>query len=229
MTEKYRRKIALALIGLTVASCSALGGLGEKREPAPRLVQVLSQSYTVTGPDGFCIDESATRDNSSGAFVMLASCAALSGNKWEPRPGRPAILTVSVLPSDTPLGEADLDQMTAFFSTEDGQQALLRPGSEGPAIVTNLNREPGLLIVEAQEQTPPSLMAPGYWRGVFPEAQGLVTITVGGFERMPLDEKQGQELLYNFLNTLRGANGGDITRNQQAGGVLASVFNRLRN
>lgn len=231
MIQQYWRRTALVLAGLTLAGCSTLAGFGfgPERDPAPRSVQVLGQSYTVAGPQGFCIDESATRDTEQGAFVMLASCAALSGDAWEPRPSRPAILTVSVLPAEASVGEDDLDRMTAFFSTEAGQEALLRPGAEGPAIVTDLNREPGLLLISAREQTPPSEMAPGYWRGVFPETEDLVTVTVAGFQANPLSDEEGQMLLHSFVNALRDANGDETTRMAQNGEILASVFNYLRN
>ncbi len=232
MTQKYRRKIALALAGLTLAGCSALSGLGfgDKREPAPASVQVLGQGFTVTGPQGFCVDESATRDTAEGAFVMLASCAALSGNVWDPRPHRPAILTASILPASAPLGEAELDRMTAFFSTEQGQTALVRPGGAGPVTVLDLGREPGLLLVQAQEQTPPAEMAPDYWRGVFAQGNYLVTVTASGFRPSALSAQDGQALLQSFLTSLRAANGGDETaRMAQDGGILASIFNYLRN
>lgn len=231
---------AAALAGLTLAGCMngtgflKSGTAGGDTARAPAQVRVMSKSFTISGPRGFCIDPGATRETAEGAFAVLGSCAVISGNPRDAKPKVPAMLTASVIPASAPLDAAALDRMTAFFSTEAGRATLARADGAGSVSVLELDREDGLLLVHAEDGDSSGDVAGEYWRGVFEASGQLVTVTVSGFRETPLDEKAGAKLARAFVSSIRKANdngsgGPTETDNAPAGAGerLASFFNRL--
>lgn len=232
-----RKRGAAALFiaaGLMLSGCMEgglglfSGGDGMSGEHAPSSTQVMSQGIIVAGPKGFCIDDSATREDEEGAFVLLGSCSAISGNPRDAKPRRPAVLTASVAPAAQPLDEGTLDRMAAFFSTEAGRAGLSRADGGTPVEVLDLGREDGLLLVHASDGASEGNIAGDYWRGVFGLAGQLVTVTVSGFQEKPLDDRTGQALARDFVQAIRTANGAapDPAEAPIAGG-LAEFLNHL--
>ncbi len=236
---------ALALAGMVLAGCMnantggglfAKGGDGGTKAHAPAQVQVMSKGFTIAGPKGYCVDTGATRETADGAFAVLGSCAVISGNPHDAKPRRPAMLTASVIPADTPLDAAALDRMVAFFSTDAGRTALGRADDAGEVTVIDLAREDGLVLVHAEDGDRAGDVAGDYWRGVFDVAGQLVTVTVSGFREAPLDDKAGARLARGFVAAIRRANGdgapvdgapGATNARDGAGNRLSSFFNRL--
>lgn len=224
---------ALAAI-VSLAGCAGGGGLfGRSAEdndlpPAKPSIQVMSKGFTIAGPRGFCIDEGATQETSDGAFVILGSCAVISGNPADHKPRRPALLTASVTPATEPLDAAALDRMTAFFSTEAGLAALARTDSVATAQVLDLDRGRDMVLVHAQDGATAGDVQGDYWRAVFETGGQLVTITVSGFRETPLDPRDGARLARDFAAAIRKANPEpNGTPAAADGGGLASFFNRL--
>lgn len=227
------RKAAALLVAAAfgLSGCMDLGGFlaggaGVSNARAPASVQVMSKTFTVAGPRGFCVDTSAIREKDDGAFVLLGSCSAISGNPRDAKPRRPAILTASVAPAAEPLDSAALDRMAAFFSTEPGRAVLSRADDAAPVEVLDMARDEGVLLVHASDGTDDGAVAGDYWRGIFGMAGELVTVTVSGFRETPLDDNAGADLAQAFIRAIREANPPKPDPAAETGG-LASLFNRL--
>ena len=61
-----------------------------------RTVELYEGEIVVRGPEGYCIDRKTMRRQSTGGFVLLASCESLSGVRGAEV--EPVVMTVSVLP-----------------------------------------------------------------------------------------------------------------------------------
>lgn len=183
--------------------------------PGPGAMTIASKGFTVAGPAGFCVDPGATRDTDTGAFVLLGSCAVISGDADNTRPAHPAVLTASLTPNSGRLDEADLDRLAGFFSSEAGHAALAR-SSDARVELLDLGREPGLVLVHASDGAGDEQLAGDYWRGVFETGGKLVTVTVSGFAATPLDDATGQGLVRDFVTAIRSANGAPLAASQPA-------------
>jgi len=218
-------RVSLVFV-LMLAGCSGGGSFSEGTARGNPSVQVMSKAFTIAGPKGFCIDEIATRETSDGAFAMLGSCAAISGNRRDAKPKTPAVLTASVAPASEVLDSEGLDRLASFFTTQAGRDALARDEGNEEVAVLDLSRDDDLVLVHARDGAQQGDIAGDYWRGVFSSAGQLVTITVSGFHATPLDEAAGAALARDFANAIRRANGSEPA-GSQGGGGLASFFNRL--
>lgn len=223
---------------LVLAGCLEGGGLGAgagargNDAHAPAQVRVLSGSFAVSGPRGFCIDQGATREDSAGAFVLLGSCSAISGNPRDAKARKPAVLTASVVPAATGIDTAALDRMAAYFATDAGRAALARADGGGQVSLLDLSREPGLVLIHAADHEPAPGMSADYWRGVFDAGASLVTVTVSGFDKTPLGESAGRRLTQDFVAAIRTANAApateaDATPAAAPGGGLSGLLGRL--
>jgi hypothetical protein len=76
ISDRLRRFGALAALALLPGCIGGLGGGGTGGAPAQAVVT--SDLIVITGPRGFCVDESATRAENDTAFVLLGNCAAIS-------------------------------------------------------------------------------------------------------------------------------------------------------
>lgn len=231
----------LALASFLVTGCAdgvefpGEGTTASGLKKASARVQVIDAGFTIAGPRGFCVDTGATRETADGAFVVLGSCAVISGNPEDEKPRDPAVLTASVIPAGATLDTAALDRMAQFLSTEAGRAALARGDGNGDNVrVIDIDRERGLVLVHAEDGDHSGDVAGDFWRGVFETAGHLVTVTVSGFREAPLDGPDGRRLARAFVAAIRKANpdGSPPEDDQQAeDGMtlrLASFFNRLR-
>lgn len=228
---------AVVLAGVVLSGCANGVDDGSSMARAPAQVRVLSKSFTVAGPRGFCVDTGATRETEDNAFVVLGSCAVISGNPRDSKPKVPAVLTASISPAAVPLDAAALDRMAAFFSSDTGRATLARTEGASAVSVIELKREGGMLLVHAEDGDTSGDVMGDYWRGVFDQSGRLATITVSGFRETPIDDKTGARLARDFVAALRKANAprGEASKDDGetagplsvAGERLASFFNRL--
>ncbi len=235
-----RPVFAALAIGSVLAGCAGLGVSSRNAESSPQgsharaapSIQVMAKDVTIAGPKGFCVDPGATRETSSGAFVMLGSCAVISGNPDDDKPRQPALLTASVTRATAPLDAVAFDRMAAYFTSPEGQAGLSRGKGATPVTVLDLSRDDGLVLVYARDGAAEGDVAGDYWRAVFTSAGQLVTITVSGFRETPLPRDDGARLTREFAAAIRRANPGEggtqgAPDGGGTGGGLTSFFNRL--
>ncbi len=165
----------LALAGV-LAGC-----LGFADGKAVDSVLVARGEVGVAGPRGYCIDTGATRDTAAGAFVLLGSCAALSGNPRAPHPDRPAILTAAV--SDAGAGPSiagALSDLPEFLATRAGRASLSRTGDPDSVTLHSATARNGILWLHVRDTAGHESLGiePDYWRAVFDLGPRIVTLSV---------------------------------------------------
>lgn len=225
----------LLLTALLSGCMEGIGGSGgttpgTNAHASPR-VQVMSGALTIAGPRGFCIDPGATHGAAGEAFVVLGSCAVISGNPHDAKPRKPALLTASVTASGAPLDDGALDRLARFITSDPGRDALARSDQAKTVRVLDITRAPGLLVIHASDGTAIGDLSGDYWRGIFEIAGQLVSVTVSGYRAAPLDERTGARLARDFVDAIRRANPGTQKGTTvplgDAGNKLTSFLNRL--
>ncbi|SIO51791.1 hypothetical protein SAMN05444722_2981 [Rhodovulum sp. ES.010] len=206
--------IALAgLAALALAGCAGgpdatagFGGLSFSRA-APQAVTVAGDTVTIAGPAGFCVENNATRDGDDGAFVLMASCAAVTGRENAPTPASDALLTASVAANAGPGGRPE-DRaivLERFFASEAGRAALARDGRAASVEVDEMLDRDGLFVLRARDDS--AGLFPGlrndYWRAIFDVNGRIVTASVVGFKARPISDRAGLAVLSDFADRIR--------------------------
>lgn len=203
-----------ALIGL--AGC---GGLDRLRpEPARESVSVARNSVTIAGPPGYCIDDDASSLRGETPFVLLGSCAAISGDDAAKTPVQLGVLTAVVSRPGGPSFAETLPQLEAFLASSAGRSALARDGRADSVKVLSARQSGAAMIVHLEDTSAniaPGIM-PEYWRGLFEVNGRLVTVSVMSFENLPMGSEASVAMLGAFIDRIRQA-----TRPQ---GETASLF-----
>jgi hypothetical protein len=194
------------LILLALPGCLVGTGFGPKG-PAPESMTVAGGRVTVGGPAGYCIDPAASRPGASPAFVLLGSCAGISGQAGAPHPDSPAVLTatVSTRALDGPGVAESLGVLAAFFKSDDGRAVLARDGQPESVTVYRTRNGAEALYLRLRDTSPGAL--PGtrqtYWRGVFDLNGVLVTLSVIDLSDRPISEATALGLLQAFEDRTR--------------------------
>ena len=197
---------ALAL-PLVLAGCM-LAGFGTARE-APATATVARGAVTVAGPEGYCIDRATLRDGTAGAFVLLGSCAALSGNPRAPHPVRAAVLTAAVSGDDGgPPVAALLPDLPAFMRSPPGRAALARNGDPDTVTVVAARARDGALWLRVRDTGTGAIPAveAEYVRVVFDLGPRIVTLSVMAPAGRRMGWEASEAVLEAFLRAVRRAN-----------------------
>ncbi|HGG04639.1 MAG TPA: hypothetical protein ENK28_04220 [Aliiroseovarius sp.] len=211
--------------GSAVGGGAGGGGLFGARESnaatGQQTIRLAGRKILVQGPDGFCVDPASRLENRQGGFVVLGSCAALSGNDQAPSPARPAVLTVSVspMPRDVATTTAGLQD---FLATEDGQSQLV---ASGAAEILSVQSSGGVQVIHARDTSPtrPAALADEYWRGFIVVRGYLLSLTVSATASSAISDQYGRQMLLAFVNSMQNAN----PERQNAGNGIKNLFNRL--
>lgn len=177
---------------------------------APQKITVADRSVIVAGPPGYCIDTAATRDSTTGAFVLLGSCASIAGNPNARTPTAPALLTASISPVSPALATASSIQLESFFRSASGRAALARDGRAGSVRILKIQQQGGALYIKARDISAKSDggLVREYWRGIFDLGDRLVTVSVIGFADRPLSDLASLATLDAFAARIRAENHG---------------------
>lgn len=166
---------------------------------APESISVAGDSVIVAGPPGYCIDRGATRDTARGAFVLLGSCASLSGDATRPAPRVPAVLTVAVSgqPGDGAALSAPLSRVEAFLRSERGRRVLSRTDDPSTVEILDIGKSEEALIIHARDSGASEItgIEDEYWRALLDVNGRIVTVSVTGFEARPLSPDAGRATL----------------------------------
>lgn len=196
---------ALLAAQTLLAACVSLGGGAD----APRQVQVTSDLVTITGPSGFCVDPTATRNSADTGFVLLGNCAAISGSARAGQPDVPAVLTAAVsAPSDGAGLTGNLDALEAFFRSEDGRALLSRSGDAASVEILDTRTQSGMFLLHARDTSAGDMVgvATDYWRAYMDIGPRLATLSVLALEDAPISDAAALATLTQFTAAVRGAN-----------------------
>jgi len=172
---------------------------------APDRITVAEDGLVVAGPPGYCVDRRLTRPDTSPAFVMMASCAAISGNPDQPAPAAPALLTVTVSPE---IGrDVPLSALEAFVDSPGGRDALSRTGDGRSLEILDTRTDGDALFVHVRDAGGGTrTLSDRYWRVLFPVNDRLVIGSVVALQAAPVSDAEGYATLVRLTDRLRREN-----------------------
>jgi len=205
----WTSKGAALLLAATLSAC--VEGLSPTGT-APRTMAVAGGAVTVAGPAGYCVDRTASRGGAEGAFVLLGTCAALSGTPLAGQPTRPAVLTASVVPgaADEATFVASFPAMARFFASDPGRAALSRAGKPGTVRLAAVSSRDDVLYLNLTDTAALSgqTVEADYWRAILALRGHLVTLSVMSLADRPLSSAEKRQILNTFTARMRAANSG---------------------
>jgi len=196
-----------------LAACAVLAacGTGFGTRPAPTEVTVTADAIAITGPAGYCVDPTATRDTGDTGFVLLGNCAAIANSRRAAQPATPAVLTAAVsAPSDGgPLADS-LDELDAFFRSDDGRRLISRSGEAATVTVLDTALEGEVFFLHAADTSAGTIdgVQGDYWRAYLDVGSRIATLSVVALEDRALSREESLATLRGFVQSVQAANAG---------------------
>lgn len=210
-----RRGLNALVCGLAIlASLSACdeGAGGGATKSAPGRVVVANGTITVAGPSGYCIDTSESRSGSNSAFVLLGSCASLSGSANGQAPKSPAILTATISAGggDAATFAANLPAMARFVSSRAGRKALSRSGNASSVEIIEISTANSVMYIRVRDRAAANgrEVEPEYWRALMSAKGQIITLSTLGLREKALSSDVKLGLLKGFVARMKAANSG---------------------
>lgn len=203
MRGVLRMAVLGAMLG-TLAACDA--GTGAQTTAQ---VTVSSAGVTIGGPAGFCVDRRSTKETDQGSFVLLGSCAAISGSATLQRPAAPALLMASVSGTGGGVSVAgSFATLDTFFGSEQGRAALSRTGDPATVKVLDTTGRGDVFYVHARDTSAAIAQRADeeYWRAIFNVKGRIVSASVMGLKDRPISSDTARQLLDRFVAQIRGLN-----------------------
>lgn len=233
--EEIMRKILMPMLFASLVS-GCFGSIGEEARKAASAISgskkatgdqvaVLGGRVKVTGPQGYCVDNSGVRSGTKVAFVPLGRCAAVTGKGSAS--GAPHFLTASVvaLPEGVlPDGPKKSEAIKAYVASEKGRAALAHSGQASDVEILSSQARDGGVISMVRDASAPSQLSKTSARAFYAGGDTAVSLSVTAFAGQ---EGQGavNDLLLDFLAAMQKING-DGKTSEKSG---SSLFNSLLN
>ncbi|WP_439136814.1 hypothetical protein [Roseicyclus sp.] len=170
---------------------------------------VTTDRIVISGPDGFCVDPTATRDSSDTSFVLLGNCAAISNSRRAAQPATPAVLTATVsAPSAEGRLSDSLQQLDGFFRSDEGLTLLSRSGDPAQVTILDTALDGGVFLLHADDTSADAIsgVQSEYWRAYLDVGPRIATLSVLSLEERNLTREESLSLLLNFVRVVQGAN-----------------------
>jgi hypothetical protein len=199
--------MALLLVGC--ADQPRVAGQGAHRPPALKAIRVARNDVVIAGPKGYCVDPRATREAGTGAFVLLAGCAALDGQPASDRAQPRAVLTASVSPEGLPGRSPGPAELEAFFRSAEGRAALAQDGRPDSVAVGRAEARGGVLFLRLKDGSRgrPDELGDDLWRAVFALNDRIVSLSATSLAVAPMGEAELRRTLDQFVAAVKAANG----------------------
>ena len=205
------RQAAIIAACLVLVGCGGrFGGAGDgPAAPAPTQVTVTADRIVITGPEGFCVDPTSTRDSSDTSFVLLGNCAAISNSRRARQPTTPAVLTATVSATSTDGRLSDsLGQLDGFFRSDEGLTLLSRSGDPARVTILDTALDGGVFLLHANDTSEDAIggVQSEYWRAYLDVGPRIATLSVLSLEERNLTREESLSLLLSFVRLVQGAN-----------------------
>ena len=173
---------------------------------APSQVSVREGAVTVAGPVGYCVDTRSSRLKDPTAFVLMGSCAGLSGRTDSANDrALDALLTATVAPG----GNAPVEAFANFFSTEAGRAALANDGDPAKVEVFEAQTIGNVYLMHLQDTglSDVETLSSDRWRAVFSMNGSVISATVIGLRGHNMGSDRGMDLALRFAQRIQQASG----------------------
>jgi hypothetical protein len=200
----------LLAVCLGLAACGG-GFLSGDRAEAPGEVAVTADAIVVAGPDGYCIDPTATRDTGATGFVLLGNCAAIANSRRVLQPATPAVLTAAIAEPSTGGRLADsIAELDAFFRSEEGLTLLSRSGDPATVTILETATEGEVFLLHAADSSEATIdgVQADYWRAYLDVGPRIATLSVLALEDRALSREESLGTLRGFVAAVLAANAG---------------------
>ena len=205
--------VRAALLGAALLLGGCGGGLGpwggSDGDSADREVAVTSDAVTITGPQGYCVDPTATRNRSETAFVLMGNCAVISNARSAGQPAVNAVLTASVSEADPGRSlRESIPELDDFFRSDTGRELLSRSGDAETVQILDSFHQGDVFYLRARDASAGDIqdVSAEYWRAYMDLGARIVTLSVLGIEGQPLSSEQGLATLRQFTGAVAAAN-----------------------
>ena len=202
MSTWISKAAGIAIIAVLSGCLDLPGGF------AARQMAVGGGSVVVAGPPGYCVDGQGSRDGARGAFVLLGSCASLTGSPYGARPKAMAVLTAAVSAGSGGASIAGSQtRLAAYFTSADGRAALSRSGKAGSVKILGHHGNDGAFFLHLRDSSsfPRRPDATETWRVLFDLNGRIVTLSVVGLPDKPIVATEAEVLLRDFMARVRRA------------------------
>jgi hypothetical protein len=203
-------RAALAAACLFLSACGGGVGLWRPAE-APASVSVTADRIVVTGPEGFCVDPTATRDTGDTGFALLGNCAAIANSRRALQPQSPALLTAAIsAPSRGGRLADSLPELDSFFRSPEGLALLSRGGDPASVRILETATVGDVFLLHASDTSAAAVegVQPDYWRAYMDVGPRIATLSVLALEDRALDREQSLAVLRSFVAAVQAANTG---------------------
>lgn len=204
------------LAPLALAGCvggldlpAALGGA-----EAPASVEVTSDAVVITGPRGFCVDPTSTRNDGDTGFVLLGNCAAISGRARAPQPDVAAVLTAAVSArSEGASLTQNLPALDAYFRSEQGRALLSRTAEPATVEILETRQSGEMFMLHARDTSAGTLggVAQDYWRVYMDVGARVTTLSLLSLADHDVSDASALDTLMRFASAVQAANPGSGT------------------
>ncbi len=196
---------------LMLAGCGGRfgGGGGNSGPPPQRSVAVTTDAVVITGPEGFCVDPTATQDNGTTGFVLMGNCAAISDSRGAGQPAIPALLTASVSDASTDGSLRDsIPTLAEFFQSEDGRRLMSRSQDATTVTILDSFHQDDVYYLQARDTSANTVFGVGqdYWRAYMDVGSRIATLSVLRLEDRELSSEAAIGLLRGFATAVMTAN-----------------------
>lgn len=201
-----------AVLALLLSGCTeqpGVAGQGAHHAPALKAIRVARNDVAIAGPKGYCVDPRATREAGTGAFVLLAGCAALDGQPVPDRARPQAVLTASVSPEGLPGRSPGPAELEVFFRSAEGRAALAQDGRPDSVALGRTESRGGVLFLRLKDGSRgrPDELGDDAWRAVFALNDRIVSLSATSLAAAPMAEAELRRTLDQFVAAVKAANG----------------------
>ncbi len=206
--RRLSRRVGALLAFAALSGCSGPGEGGLSFAPrAPQAIRVADGKVKIRGPEGYCIVPQATRKTPEGDFLLLASCAAISGSARHPHPEVPALIAISVSANAASAGFSG-NALRSFFASRAGRAALSRSGRADDVRILAMEDHGNTFIIRLRDDAKASLQGTRgeYWRAMLDLRKRIVTASVIVPAGMSPGSAAERRLLLALVESLRTAN-----------------------
>lgn len=199
-------------VSALVLALGALAGCDLDMASTPQLA-LLGGDVTARGPEGYCVDQRASRPASG--FAVMAGCALISTSTIMPQ--TEGLITMQAGPAGSAAVTGSEAALAQLLRSSAGAALLSETGQAETVQIEQVEAATGVVIVRFRDRAPAAIegLERAEWRAFLDINGHLTTIGVRGFDRAPMPVERGLRLLEQAIRAVRSANPAGIAQSPE--------------